>query len=112
MAVCSNWGWDLDDALTQAGMRDEFEIVVTSAQVGVRKPHPAIFEETLTRLALEPGDALFVGDTWYPDVQGALAAGLRAVHVWRADAPPGDEPPPLIAGVERVAELTGILALV
>jgi putative hydrolase of the HAD superfamily len=112
VAVCSNWGWDLDQALDQAGLRDAFDLVVTSAQVGVRKPHPLIFDETLSRMAMEPQEVIFAGDTWYPDVEGARAGGLRAVHVWRADAPPGDGPPPLVEGVERVRDLTGILDLV
>jgi putative hydrolase of the HAD superfamily len=110
-AVCSNWGWDLDQALAQAGLGGEFDVVVTSAQVGVRKPHPSIFNETLAEIDAEPEGTLFVGDTWYPDVEGALSVGLRAVHVWRADAPPGDGPPELVDGVERVADLTGVLAL-
>ncbi|MDQ6910128.1 MAG: HAD family hydrolase [Actinomycetota bacterium] len=110
-AVCSNWGWDLEEALDQAGLGDQFEVAVTSAQVGTRKPHPSIFIETLARMGTEPPDALFVGDTWYPDVEGARSVGLRAVHVWRADAPPGDGPPALVEGVERVADLSGILAL-
>jgi putative hydrolase of the HAD superfamily len=112
VAVCSNWGWDLDEALDQAGLGSSFDLVVTSAQVGVRKPHRLIFEETLNGMEMQPHDALFAGDTWYPDVEGARAAGLRAVHVWRADAPPGDDPPALVDGVERVADLTAILDLV
>jgi putative hydrolase of the HAD superfamily len=112
VAVCSNWGWDLDDALDQAGLGDQFGLVVTSAQVGVRKPHRLIFEETLNRMAMPPHQAMFAGDTWYPDIEGARGVGLRAVHVWRADAPLGDAPPALVDGVERVGDLMAILDLV
>ncbi len=111
-AVCSNWGWDLDRALDQAGLGTEFEVVVTSAQVGVRKPHPTIFEETLTRIDVAAHDTLFAGDSWFPDIEGAASAGLRPVHILRADAPAGDDTPPLVEGVERVSDLTGLLALV
>ena len=85
VAVCSNWDWDLDKAMEQAGLTDAVDVVVTSARAGARKPHPRIFDHTLARCRLEPGEALFVGDTWVPDVEGPLAAGMRPVHVWRED---------------------------
>lgn len=110
-AVCSNWGWDLDRALAQAGLAGAFEIVVTSAQVGARKPHRRIFDETLARIDTEPHQVLFVGDTWYPDVEGAAAAGLHPVHVVRDDAPPDPAPQDLPDGVERVPDLAGIIRL-
>ena len=113
VAVCSNWTWDLQDALEQAGLGGAADLVVTSAQAGVRKPHPGIFALTLQRCAVDAAEAFFVGDTWYPDVEGARAAGLLPVHVWR-DGEPGtaDPPPPLPGGVHRVADLQGVLDLV
>lgn len=113
VAVCSNWTWDLDRALEQSGLGQAADVVVTSAQVGVRKPHPRIFEVTVAECGVSPADALFVGDTWYPDVEGALAVGLRPVHVWRSDdAHVGGTPPPLPPGVARVRDLRGVLELV
>ena len=113
VAVCSNWTWDLHDALDQAGLGEAADVVVTSAQAGVRKPHPAIFALTLERCGVDPREAVFVGDTWYPDVEGARAAGLLPVHVWR-DGDPGttDPPPPLPDGVRRIDDLRGVLDLV
>jgi len=113
VAVCSNWSWDLDRALAQAGLDGTAQVVVTSAQVGVRKPHPRIFERTIEQCGVAPGDTVFVGDTWYPDVEGPLAAGMRPVHVWRADdAHVSGEPPPLPPGVDRVDDLRALLDLV
>ncbi|MEN3315851.1 MAG: hypothetical protein V7605_2085 [Acidimicrobiaceae bacterium] len=113
VAICSNWGWDLDRALGMAGLDGAADVVVTSAQAGVRKPHPRIFELAVERCGVAPGDAVFVGDTWHPDIEGSLAAGLRPVHVWRSD----DDhvsglPPPLPEGVHRVEDLRGLLDLV
>ncbi len=113
VAVCSNWGWDLDQAMTMSGLDGIFDVVVTSAQVGVRKPHPRIFELTVERCGVAPGDTLFVGDTWYPDVEGARAAGLRPVHVWRPDDNHISGPPPdLTADVHRIDDLRGVLDLI
>jgi putative hydrolase of the HAD superfamily len=112
VAVCSNWTWDLDLALDQCDLAGAADVVVTSAQAGVRKPHPWIFSLTVDRCGVDPGEALFVGDTWYPDVEGALAAGLRPVHVWRPEEASAADPQPLPAGVLRVADLSGVLDLV
>ena len=113
VAVCSNWGWDLDQALKMAGLDGAADVVVTSAQAGVRKPHPRIFQLTLEACRVVASDALFVGDTWYPDVEGPLAAGMHPVHVWREeDLHVTGTPPPLPPGVHRVTDLRGLLDLI
>lgn len=92
VAVCSNWDWHLDRALAQCGLDTLVDVAVTSARAGARKPHPRIYRHTLERCGgVDPADALFVGDTWDADVEGPLAAGLRAVHLHRPD---DRRPPP------------------
>ena len=56
-----------------------FETVVDSGFVGVRKPEARIYELTLERLGLAAGACLFVDDL-LPNVEGARAAGMSAVH--------------------------------
>jgi putative hydrolase of the HAD superfamily len=56
-----------------------FETVVDSGFVGCRKPEARIYELTLERLGLPGGACLFVDDL-LPNIEGARAAGLRAVH--------------------------------
>ena len=75
-------------------------------------PTARIFDHTLGRCGLEAGQALFAGDTWVPDVEGPLAAGMRPVHVWREDRADEPEPPPLVDGVVRAADLSTILRCV
>ena len=107
VAVCSNWDWDLDRALTATGLADLVDHQVTSARAGVRKPHPHIYAHALGRCGVAPQDALFVGDSMSCDVQGPLNVGIRAVHVWRGDL----DPPPLPAGAHRVRDLLELLDL-
>src|SRR2546423_7122215 len=84
VAVCSNWDWHLDRAMTSAGLDGLVDVMVTSARAGARKPHPRIFRYTLDACGIsDPADALFVGDSWGPDVEGPAALGMRPVHVWR-----------------------------
>ena len=68
---------------TSAGLTGAFDVVVSSAWVGARKPHPRIYAHTLDQLGIAPEDALFVGDTWTCDVDGPRAAGMRAVYLRR-----------------------------
>lgn len=109
VAICSNWDWDIDRAVAGTGLEGATDLVVTSAQAGARKPHPRIFRHTLERCGVGPAEALFVGDTMYADVEGPLAYGMAAVHVWRDDmlADPG----PLPAGAIRTADLRSVLDL-
>jgi HAD superfamily hydrolase (TIGR01509 family) len=69
------------------GLAQYMDAIVTSSQLGVRKPHPAIFERVLAELGVSPGEALFVGDKVREDVQGPKALGMRAVltHQFRQE---------------------------
>ncbi|HUI48490.1 MAG TPA: HAD family hydrolase [Acidimicrobiia bacterium] len=99
LAICSNWDWDLHDAIDSAGLTGRFDVVVSSAWVGARKQHPRIYTHTLGELNVAAGDALFVGDTWTCDVAGPRAAGMRAIYLRRVHlgddrtAPPVPERP-------------------
>jgi len=55
------------------------DVLVVSEEAGVSKPDPAIFRIALDRLAAGPDEAVMVGDSWAADVEGARAAGIRAV---------------------------------
>ncbi|GAA5511386.1 phosphoglycolate phosphatase [Deinococcus carri] len=58
-----------------------FEAVVVAGEVGALKPDPRPFHALLGAMQVEPGEAVYIGDSPGHDVQGALAAGLRAVLV-------------------------------
>jgi putative hydrolase of the HAD superfamily len=56
-----------------------FETVVDSGFVGCRKPEARIYEMTLERLGLPAAACLFIDDL-EPNIEGARALGLNAVH--------------------------------
>jgi FMN phosphatase YigB (HAD superfamily) len=74
--------------LGERGLGD-FELVISSCDVGYRKPHPAIYEEALAALALAPADAVFVGDRVVADVEGPAGLGMRTVltHQYKQEDP-------------------------
>jgi putative hydrolase of the HAD superfamily len=88
-------GWLLHRDLAQMGLDQRLDFSVFSSEVGMRKPHPAIFERALEALGVEPERTLFVGDRLYEDVRGAAELGMTTVQaLWfRADEhPDGAEP--------------------
>lgn len=107
IGVCSNWGWDLDAALQATGMAPLIDVAVTSARAGFRKPHAAIYGSILKALGVEARDAIFVGDSWKPDVLGPISAGMRSVHVDRSEGT--GSAPELVAGASRIGDLRGLL---
>ena len=62
------------------GVRDFFEVIVTSEELGVYKPHASIFREALRRIGAEKESAAFVGDTVTSDILGARKAGM--ITIW------------------------------
>ncbi len=83
LAICSNWDWNLEEAIEAAGLTGTVDVIVSSAWVGARKPHRRMYDAVLDRIGVAPGDALFVGDTWTCDVEGPRAAGLVPLYLRR-----------------------------
>lgn len=65
---------------------DEFEVIVDSCEVGLRKPDPEIFRLTCERLDVAPEAAVFLDDT-RRHVEAARSVGLHGILVrdpWEA----------------------------
>ncbi|MDH3320943.1 MAG: HAD-IA family hydrolase, partial [Betaproteobacteria bacterium] len=66
--------------LEKTGLAPLLDAVVTSDQVGQRKPHPEPFLHACRVLQVEPGEAVVIGDS-ANDAEGARAAGCRVILV-------------------------------
>jgi putative hydrolase of the HAD superfamily len=105
LVVVSNWDVSLHERLAQTGLAGLVDGAVASAELGHAKPDRAIFDYALALAGAPPEAALHAGDSVEADVEGALAAGLRAVLVARdgaADAPDG------VPVVRSLAELPAL----
>ena len=88
LAIVSNSDGTLEGRLRDEGICQvgpgkgvPMTIVIDSDVVGVAKPDPAIFHLALEACGVTPDRVLHVGDTVGADVEGALAAGVRPVHL-------------------------------
>jgi HAD superfamily hydrolase (TIGR01549 family) len=105
VGIVSNSEGRLHEVIEHVGLRDRFEVIVDSGIEGVSKPDPEIFRRALERLGgIAPADALYAGDIPSVDVDGARAAGLRAVLVDPFGFYPEYRDAPVVASV---AELVG-----
>jgi putative hydrolase of the HAD superfamily len=87
IVVVSNWDHSLHERLAETGLAPLVDAAVASAELGHAKPERAIFEHALALAGATAGEALHVGDSPEADVEGALAAGLRAVLIARGERP-------------------------
>ncbi|HTO52494.1 MAG TPA: HAD family hydrolase [Myxococcota bacterium] len=86
----------LEHLLEIAGVRADFDAVLSSERARSCKPAPEIFEKALASAGCAAEQALFVGDSLYHDIGGANALGMTSVLIWHRDdrEPPGDGPKP------------------
>jgi putative hydrolase of the HAD superfamily len=76
--------------LTHLGLAEFFDVVVTSDDTGLQKPHPVPFKTAVEALGLKPYEVLMVGDWAAKDIVGAREYGLKtALAVYGAHDPDG-----------------------
>jgi len=98
----------MKEQLSALGLASFFNGVTFSSEVGVRKPHPAIYQDALGKVQVEPTRALFVGDRVREDVEGPKQLGMRAVltREWRQE----DDPGAADFVIQRLGELPTVLS--
>jgi epoxide hydrolase-like predicted phosphatase len=72
--ISNSWGLGIYDRAPV----DLFDETVISGDVGLHKPQREIYELACERLAVTPGDCVFVDDL-RENVEGAEAAGMTAI---------------------------------
>jgi putative hydrolase of the HAD superfamily len=81
--VLSNHVWELPEICVAHGFVPPLVEVLTSARLGVEKPHPHAYAAAIAVAGCAPGEILFVGDTYEADVAGPERAGMQALLVRR-----------------------------
>ncbi len=62
MAVVSNFDTRLRPLLHSLGLDCLFDSLIISAEHGIEKPNPRLFEAACEELGVDPADAVHVGD--------------------------------------------------
>jgi putative hydrolase of the HAD superfamily len=101
VVVASNWDVSLHEVLERVGLAPLLDGVVTSAELGARKPAPSVFRRALELARADPEDAIHVGDSIEEDVFGARSAGIEPVFLSRD----GRAAPDGVRAISTLAEL-------
>ena len=56
-----------------------FDAIIVTGEYGINKPDPKIFRIAAEKMALQPEEIVFVGDTFATDINGAIHAGMKPV---------------------------------
>lgn len=65
--------------LRNSGIEKYFKTITTSEEVGVKKPHPAIFRSALSKASALPRHSIMIGDNMEADIVGARNAGMHTL---------------------------------
>ena len=95
--------------LDRCGLLDGFALVLSSADTGIRKPHPAIFEAALGRLGVNGRACWCIGDRRDTDVKGAQTMGMTTV-LYAAHKSDEDDSIKADFTISDWAEFRGLLA--
>ncbi len=84
VGLISDVAWGLPSRFPREDMKEYgldryFDDLVFSTDVKLRKPNPKIFELSLSRLGVDPENAVYVGNSLQADIQGALDSDMWAV---------------------------------
>jgi HAD superfamily hydrolase (TIGR01549 family) len=93
IVVVSNANGTLRAHLDRLQLTSRFDVVLDSADEGVEKPDPRLFEIALEKSAARKDTTIHVGDLYYVDVVGARSAGLRGVLLDEANLRPDADCP-------------------
>jgi HAD superfamily hydrolase (TIGR01549 family) len=93
-------------------IRNFFEEILISVELGLRKPRPEIFTAMLQRLKIPAQEAIYIGDNLQVDVIGSKNAGLDVVWLnKKGDTLKGDIPQPdyIVSSLEELLPVFGNL---
>lgn len=93
------------------GIGHLFEFALSSAKAGVSKPHPAIFQQALNAMQIEPHQMVYVGDDPEKDVIGAQQVGLRTIwfNAQQRELPLGLKPDAIMTNFAEIEALLKLL---
>lgn len=114
LGVIANQSLGTRKRMEQHGLLQHLSVIIGSAEAGVAKPDPRIFQVALQEAGCSPQHAVMVGDRLDNDVRPANSLGMKSIHVRQGGSgrqQPRDEMEVPTAGIDRLAQLTPQLIL-
>jgi epoxide hydrolase-like predicted phosphatase len=84
ICLISNAWSGLRASLAHLNIEDVFDEMIISAEVGLIKPDPGIFQKALERMGVHPEESVFVDD-WLANVEAARSIGMNALQFTQSE---------------------------
>lgn len=105
---------DARNVINATGLKDLFDAIIISEEMGIEKPHREIFEAALTKLEVRAENAVMVGNRVNSDIVGANRLGMKSIlFKWNNryhDSISNEEEKPNFI-IQSLFQLPGILSL-
>lgn len=92
--------------MRSSGIDRFFKQVILSDDIGVLKPHPAIFHFALSATQSQLRHSLMIGDSWANDITGAHGVGMHQVFY-----SPGRQDPLPFRPTHQIADLRELMQI-
>lgn len=81
LGVIANQSFGLPEHLKAYDIEKFFKVIISSGEVGVKKPHSQIFELAMKKAKVRPEHTLYVGDRVDNDIIPAKKLNMRTVRI-------------------------------
>ena len=81
LGVIANQSFGTAERLEQWGLLQYIDVVAASAELGVAKPDPAIYEKAFALAGCAPEEAAMIGDRLDNDIVPAKKLGMKAIWI-------------------------------
>lgn len=105
IGLVSNRTEPLQAVASELGLAELFHFTLSAGEAQSWKPAPEIFLKAAARAGCPPGAAVYVGDNYFADVEGARSAGLQPVLI----DPKGIFPEPGCPVIRSLSDLESVL---
>ena len=108
IGVIANQSVGTGERLTKWGLMPLISICLSSAELGIEKPDPAIFQLALSRAECAPAAAVMIGDRLDNDIRPARLQGWKTIRVlqgfarFQSPRDKFDEPDVTVANVKEL----------
>jgi HAD superfamily hydrolase (TIGR01509 family) len=109
LGVIANQSLGTRERMEKHGLLEHLKLVIGSAEAGVTKPDPRIFEMALQQADSPPDRAIMVGDRLDNDIRPANLLGMKTVHVRQGGSGvqrPRDSTEVATATVDNISAIT------
>jgi HAD superfamily hydrolase (TIGR01549 family) len=79
LVIISNNDGKTEEKCEEVGIKEYFDIIIDSTNLGLIKPDARIFHFALDKLGLYNNQAIHIGDLYGSDVMGGLNAGMDVI---------------------------------